>query len=305
MEEVTKTRFEIAMEEHRQRKERESLLAIKAPEVLPEVFIEVSGRSSLKAEMPTLEFPFFSLTKIPDRNIRKYKIKDGYLEIRPGPSGNATIWDRDILLFLCGQIVQKMDRKEPASKTIRFALTDYMRATKKTASGMQYKLIIESLERLNETTIRTNVKTNGVIQREGFHLIESWKVVDPDELDAKKITVQVVLSDWTYNAIAAREVLTISDDYLRITSSLKKRLYEIARKNCGQQPVWKMHLSLLHGRTGSQTELRFFRRDIKKIAEENDIPQYSIVFDVEKDTVTFSRRESEPKSQKATPLLFK
>jgi plasmid replication initiation protein len=52
------------------------------------------------------------------------------------------------------------------------------------------------------------------------------------------IAVEVTLSEWLYNAVAAREVLTLNRDYFRLGGALERRLYEVARKHCGRQAKW-------------------------------------------------------------------
>jgi plasmid replication initiation protein len=47
--------------------------------------------------------------------------------------------------------------------------------------------------------------------------------------------LRATLSDWVFNAVAAREILTLSRDYFRLRKPLERRLYELARKHCGQQ----------------------------------------------------------------------
>ena len=60
------------------------------------------------------------------------------------------------------------------------------------------------------------------------------------------VAVEVTLNEWLYNAIVAREVLTRNRDYFRLDGGLERRLYELARKHCGNQAKWLIGLELLH-----------------------------------------------------------
>ncbi len=60
------------------------------------------------------------------------------------------------------------------------------------------------------------------------------------------VAIKMTLSEWLYNAVAAREVLTLNRDYFRLDGGLERRLYELARKHCGQQTKWAVRMELLH-----------------------------------------------------------
>ena len=59
--------------------------------------------------------------------------------------------------------------------------------------------------------------------------------------------VEVTLSEWLYNAVLGKEVLTISRDYFRLRKPIERRLYELARKHCGNQEKWTVGLKILRG----------------------------------------------------------
>ena len=83
------------------------------------------------------------------------------------------------------------------------------------------------------------------------------------------VEIQITLSDWLYEAVIGTEVLTISKDYFRLRKALERRIYDIARKHCGNQPQWKIRLEALRIKTGSGSSIREFRRMINKIIKDN------------------------------------
>jgi len=105
------------------------------------------------------------------------------------------------------------------------------------------------------------------------------------------IAIEVVLSDWLYRAVLSTEILTISRDYFRLRGSLERRIYELGRKHCGNQPRWKIGLDLLLKKSGALSSEKEFRRAIKRIASANVLPDYRIKFDVEKDQLIFYNRD--------------
>jgi plasmid replication initiation protein len=138
------------------------------------------------------------------------------------------------------------------------------------------------------TRIQTNIKTNSVEITSNFGLIESFTIIKENSKN-KAIAVEVVLSEWFYNSILGNEVLTIHKDYFRLRKPTERRLYELARKHCGNQPSWKIKLSTIQEKIGITSQLKQFRYNIKAIIEDNHLPEYNI--SMENDVVTFSRKQ--------------
>jgi plasmid replication initiation protein len=226
--------------------------------------------------------------------------RDGItIKIKPSYTGLATIFDKDILLYLAGALMSAKNNNSVISKTIRFTTYDYIVSTNKALGGVQYRQLQEGLERLNGTLIQTNIKTNGKEITKEFGLIESWEVIKED---GKLTSIEVTLSDWFYNSILGDAVLTIDKDYFRLRKPTERRLYELARKHCGNQMAWKIKLDNLKEKLGANSQIKLLRFNIKKIAETNHLPEYNISID--DDIVIFSRKEpvKESKAPKQLPV---
>lgn len=147
--------------------------------------------------------------------------------------------------------------------------------------------------------IQPNIKTNGVEITEEFGLIERWKIIKEDN-NGKAIAIEVKLSDWFYNSILGDAVLTIDKDYFRLRKPTERRLYELARKHCGNQMAWKISLQNLKDKLGVTSQMKLFRFNIKAIAESNHLPEYNI--SLEDDVILFSRKEPPKENQAPQPL---
>lgn len=135
-----------------------------------------------------------------------------------------------------------------------------------------------------------------------FGLIDSYRIVEKSPMDDRMIALTITLSEWLYNAIVGRQVLTLSRDYFRLRKPLERRLYELARKHCGLQPAWKCSLTLLHKKSGTTSELREFRRLISEIATHQHLPDYEVVYEPEAaspEAVTFRLRALEQSTRTA------
>ncbi len=257
-----------------------------------------------KDDIGSMEHPMFTLSKKPDNNIRHYEHNGEYIEITPSVLGMATIFDKDILIFAMSQLMAKINDGEEPNQTIQFSAYDLLVTTNKATSGAQYERLKSAFKRLEGTRIETRIKTGGKEITKGFGLIEYWEIIR-ETRDGRMEGLELKLSDWLYNAILEKEVLTISPDYFRLGKPLERRVYEICRKHCGQQQKWSIGLKLLQKKTGSSSSLKKFRMFIREIIESDHIPDYQIYFDDDKKDLLIVRPRvaHEPVIEQHKPFL--
>jgi len=253
---------------------------------------------ALKADRHTMEHPMFSLSKTPDRKERHYEHQGRTVTVMPSSRGVATIWDKDVLLYCISILVDGLNRgHKDISRTVRLRAYDLLVTTNRSTGGDHYKRLEAAFDRLAGTRIKTNISTNGVRVREGFGLIDNWKIIERAPGNGRMVAVEVTLNEWLYNAILAREVLTLNRDYFRLDGGLERRLYELARKHCGNQAKWSIGVDLLHKKSGSAGPLKRFREFVKKIAAEDILPDYRMNYDAAGNKVTFYTKDSNKLAQ--------
>jgi plasmid replication initiation protein len=292
-------------------KENTMSLPVLLPERHPQrdFFIaDIFDALPVKNDRHTMEHPFFTLSTQKDVRVVEYQHGDVSITLSPSTKyGLPTMMDKDILLYCGSLIVAELNKGVMPHKTLRFSAHDLMITTNRDTSGVAYGLIKKSFERLTGCMISTNIQTNGKKYSSGFHLLESYEVIETSRDKQRMVKVEVTLSDWFYNSLVAREVLTINRNYFRLRKTLERRLYELARKHCGNQPHWIIGLENLHHKSGSQSELRKFRFQVRQIiendAKENHFPDYRISID-EKDNVTFMRKDAVAKEQSQATLAL-
>jgi plasmid replication initiation protein len=254
-----------------------------------------------KDDAASMEHPVFSLSTKPDHRMLMYEYNGSSIKIKPSYTGLATIHDKDILLYLTSSLMNAKNNGKHISNRIRFVAYDYLVSTNKTTTGKAYTQLKEGLERLSGTRIETNIKTNHKKIISEFGLIDSWSIVTESE-DGRMVAVEVELSDWFYNSVLGDSVLSIDKEYFKLRKPTDRRLYELARKHCGNQVVWKIGLDKLKDKIGSNSELKKLRFNIKKLTETNHLPEYNISMD--DDIVMFTRKEP-PKENKEPVQLPK
>jgi plasmid replication initiation protein len=248
---------------------------------------------AVKDDRHSMEHPMFSLSKKPDRKIRRYEHNGNTLVIAPGAYGLATIWDKDILIYAVSQLTAAVNQdRHDVSPTVRLTAYDLLVSTNRHTGGGDYDQLQKAFERLSGTRITTDIRTNGVRQREGFGIIDSWKIIEKNSADGRMVAIELRLSDWLYNAILGLEVLTISRDYFRLSRGLERRLYELARKHCGHQAKWVVGLDVLYKKSGSNSPLKRFRLEVRNIAKADNLPDYRLRYDANADQVMFYTKDA-------------
>jgi plasmid replication initiation protein len=255
-----------------------------------DLFVCDVGEAVLKDDMASMEHPFFSLSTKPETSVRRYENGDRWLEVVPSVKGLATIYDKDILIYCISQLIAKMNDGVPPSPLVKIVAKDLLIFVNRSLGGKDYDALVEALERLDGTRIRTNIRTGGTEEFEGFGLIESFKV-RRSEKTGRILEIAVKLSDWVFRSIEAKEVLTLHRDYFRLRKPIERRVYEIARKHCGKQDSWKISMEMLKLKCGSRAPLKGFRHDIKQLAKGDHLPDYRISLD-DDDYVTFVNRST-------------
>lgn len=255
-----------------------------------DLFICDVADAVLKDVMPQMEHPFYSLSKKPETSIRRYEHNGQWIQVTPSVKGLATIYDKDILIYCISQIMAKLKNSEPVSKRVRINSRDLLIFTNRGTAGKDYEALQDAIERIRGTTISTNIRTGDEEQTDTFGLIDASSIRRKHGLDGRLISCEITLSDWVFNAIRHNEVLTLHRDYFRLRRPIERRIYELARKHCGQQASWKVSLEVLLKKSGSKSSEKEFRRSLRELAATDHLPDYLVNFDEKEDMVTFQNR---------------
>jgi hypothetical protein len=224
-----------------------------------------------------MEHPFFTLSTKPDTKIRYYEHNGNTVTIAPSAWGLATIHDKDILIYCTSQLMMGINQGRTPSRTVHLKARDLLVATNRPTGGESYKRLEQAFSRLTGTLIETNIKTNGQEINKKFHILESVKTIYSSPKTKRMVKLEVTLSEWLYNSILGEQVLSISRDYFRLRKPIERRIYEIARKHCGQQQRdWKIGMKNLHKKVGSTATLSKFKFILNHIIKYNHLPDYGI-----------------------------
>lgn len=269
---------------------RQAVLPRKKAEMF---FVDPQLEVILKSEIPSMEHPVYSMSKTPDHSVFRYEHNGNWLEITPSAKGRATIYDKDILLYVTSHLVRAINDGRPVSPYVRLTANDFLRFANRGSGGKSYELLRDAFTRLTGTRIQTNVSTTERNEFTTFGIIENARIIKENK-DGRMLEVELKLSDWVFSAINSSQVLTLHPDYFMLRRPLARRLYELARKHCGGQVSWIILLENAMIKSGSKGPLKEFRRQVKEIIEDagltGNFPDYDI--ELEGESLVFRRKST-------------
>ncbi|MDD4456160.1 MAG: replication initiator protein A [Syntrophotalea acetylenica] len=231
----------------------------------------------------------FRLSKRDKRagEVLRYELADGYVEVKAGPDGMASVWDYDIILMCISLLTEAVNRwkagqgKKPIN-ILRPHISEILKFCRKGDGGNQAEQIESALDRLKNTTIKIVRQRTGrggktVREVEAEGLLNKYKVLSFTE-KGNLAEVEIEIPGWIYREVVEAEkpgVLTVHPDYFLIDSGLGRFLYRIARKAAGRSSA-RWLFSTLYERSGSTGKLNKFNFNLRKLIEANDLPEYHL-----------------------------
>ena len=249
------------------------VLATPTPPLQGDFFLCDIFNASPKDDLATMEHPMFSLATRPDLRILRYEHNGTEITVTPSVRGLATIHDKDILIYCISQLMAAVNAGRSVARRLQLTAHDLLAATNRETSGDGYGRLRDAFERLAGTRITTNIVTGEAEVTRGFGLIEAWEI-ERRTRSGRMISVSVTLSDWLYQAVLSKSVLTLSRDYFTLRKPLERRIYELARKHCGRQDQWRVSVDLLLKKSGSASPRRVFRAMLRQMIAADPLPDY-------------------------------
>jgi plasmid replication initiation protein len=212
-----------------------------------------------RSDMATMEHPIFSLSTKPETRTMNYDHNGAKIQIIPSSIGLPTIHDKDLLIYCISRLVHAKNAGHAIGPSVRLTTHDMLVQTNRPTNNLGYERLLPTLNRLRGVVINTTIQTGQTTSTRGFGLIDEFEYNRKGSMFADRLRfLEIKLSDWLFRAIDACEVLPISRDYFRLRRPIDRRLYELARKHCGQQPSWRVSMDVLQKKTGSSAPRKKF-----------------------------------------------
>jgi plasmid replication initiation protein len=232
---------------------------------------EIRGERSLMA------FPFFALSKNAWMRPLSYQTDTVTIEVRPSASGVATIYDKEIVLYIASLMAAKLEAGEDVAQDFVFTAHDLFSVTGSNHSARSYGRLSEALERLQGTQIKTNIEAGGEGEEGFFSWLSEAKLhYNKTRAGERRLkAVKVRLCDWLFRAILLdRHVLDYAAAYFQL-GPIERRIYEVARST-GDGDGFEIDLATFRLQIGYQNPLANFRAALRQIAGADTIPDYRL-----------------------------
>lgn len=250
-------------------------------------------RSDIHGDRSVMDYPFFALEKKPITGTIEHKVGPTTITVRAGQSGIATMYDKELILYVGSIIHERKIRGQEFSQEITFTVHDFFRATGTPNPGKgDYQRFSDAMTRLQGTQIQTNLKTGGAGHRGWFSWIENAEVYyDETEGFERLRAVRIRLCEFLFRAIE-RDITMLSydHDYFKL-GLIERRLYEIARSHCTEEEDYEINLELLIKTVGSRGQIRRFKQHLTEIEKEDSLIRYSISV---RDVIENGRKRAKP-----------
>jgi plasmid replication initiation protein len=255
---------------------------------------EIRGERSLMA------FPFFALSKNAWMKPLTYQADQVSIEVRPSASGVATIYDKEIVLYIASLMAAKIEAGEDVAQDFVFTAHDLFSVTGSNHSARSYGRLSEALERLQGTQIKTNIEAGGEGEEGFFSWLSEAKLhyTKTRSGERRLKAVKARLCDWLYRAILLdRHVLDYATAYFQL-GPIERRIYEVARSTHGGDGL-DLDLATFRLQIGYQNPLSNFRAALRQIAESDVIPGYHLEL---VETSAEPSEETAKRGRKANPV---
>ena len=234
--------------------------------------------AEIRGERSLMAFPFFALAKNAWMKPLSYRTDTVSIEVRPSATGVATIYDKEIVLYIASLMAAKLEAGEQVGQDFVFTAHDLFQVTGANQSARSYARLSEALERLQGTQIRTNIEAGGEGEEGFFSWLSEAKLhytrVKGGEKRLKAVKVR--LCDWLFRAILLdRHVLDYAHAYFQL-GPIERRIYEVARSTCEGGEGLDLDLATFRLQVGYQNPLANFRQALRAIAGADAIPDYRI-----------------------------
>ncbi len=232
---------------------------------------EIRGERSLMA------FPFFALSKNAWMKPLTYDHATVSIEVRPSASGVATIYDKEIVLYIASLMAAKLEAGENVEQDFVFTAHDLFSVTGSNHSARSYGRLSEALERLQGTQIKTNIEAGGEGEEGFFSWLSEAKLhyTKTKGGERRLKAVKVRLCDWLFRAILLdRHVLDYAAAYFQL-GPIERRIYEVARSTCEGDGL-DIDLATFRLQIGYQNPLSNFKAALKQIVATDSIPDYHL-----------------------------
>lgn len=234
----------------------------------------------LRDQRETMERPFFSLSKRKRLKPIDYVSPDKKITVHVTANseyGLATIYDLDILIYCASVLIEHKRRgTNDIPQTLHIVPYDMLKTLKREVGGRAYDLLGNALDRLQSTTVKTNIRSGDAVETT-FSWLDSYSQLKDKAGNIRGM--RITLAKWFYDGVLMEGgVLAIDPAYFSMTGGRERWLYRVARKHAGGagEEGFSISMPTLYEKSGAEGDYRRFKFEMAKIAKEDALPGYRL-----------------------------
>lgn len=246
---------------------------------------ELGGRDNRSL----MDVAVYRLSKTNKRagEVIRYELPDGYIEVKAGPDGMASVWDYDIVVMMTSHLTEATNRYregrgDKPGRTFRPHVSDILKFARRGDGSRQVEEVEAALDRLKGTTVKnvrgyTEADGRKMRETEAESLISRYRVLS--RTDTGRVSeVEIEAPQWIYDRIVEGkqpDVLTVHPDYFLIDPGIGRFVYRLARRAAGKGAA-RWSFQTIYERSGSTGTFKKFCQNLRKIIERDDLPEYQL-----------------------------
>lgn len=255
----------------------------------PDFFVPTLYDIATKDNRSIMDVAVFRLSKKNKRASETicYTLTDGYVEVKAGLDGMASVWDYDIVLMAISHLTDAMNRyrqghSEKPGRLFRPHVSEILKFCRRSNGGRQYEEIESALDRLKNTSLKIVRTTRGdsgraMREAEAEGLISNYRTMSYAD-NGRLSSVEIEVPNWIYREVVEAknpEVLTVHPEFFLIEPGIGRFLYRLARRAAGKgQAKWSFET--IYERSGSTGTLKKFAFTLRRLIAANDLPEYTL-----------------------------
>jgi hypothetical protein len=187
--------------------------------------------------------------------------------------GMATHRDKQLLTYVISAIAEMGRITGVVPQAIEIPIKEIISSRDQSVCGTAYDRVKLSLERLLATRIYTRIEVDDRGADQWFTWISSGEIKYNKRREANGSTrrvmhsITVKICDYLHREIEQDpELISYSPEFMRMTSPLLQRVYEVAKADTGRE-VFKISGAQLHQRAAPQMQFKVFKKCFRRAIE--------------------------------------
>lgn len=217
---------------------------------------DYNKKGIIKADLTTLGCAIFSMKKEAKNKVKNkiFEVSKGYLHVIGHTLfGSLNFYDKKTLIYILSKLAAFKREDGFIPERFYFSVHDYCKVVGMgQVGGKNRKLLRASLDRLKYTGfVLSQSERYDDITQNSTHL-SFLETITNQSIESNTKYFIVDIPKWLRDDLEKNSLLTLNPNYFQMTNPFQSRLYEIARKYCGDKKSQKLYFPTVQMLLGTE-----------------------------------------------------